>query len=552
MRRSRTTGEAGTTVSTIEDLLLAHGAEWSRARARAASGPPVLIATNVTGFQHATLLEAVLAIALTLRGASVEFLVCDAAMPACLRAEQQNMPAAESFRARELIGRTCPGCMALGRALLGPLELTTHAFSDLLSDAERADCRRLAETVPANEIRRFRYRQMSVGEHAEAGALRYFARGDLCGIDGGEVVLRRYFEGALIAATAASNLLTRRRYASACFHHGIYVPQGPMGEACRAAGVPVVNWNPSYRRNTFIFSHGDTYHHTLMQEPLSAWKELEWTDAMDREIMSYLDSRRHGGRDWIWFHEKPDEDFARYAREIGLDPSKPVIGLLTNVVWDAQLHYPANAFGNMLEWVVATIAYFSRRPGLQLLIRVHPAEIRGTVPSRQPVTEEIRRAFPTLPANVFVVPPEAQVSTYAAMEACDAALVYGTKTGVELASYGIPVIVGGEAWIRNKGLTWDASSDEEYFRLLDELPFGQRMPSATVREARRYAYHFFFRRMIPLPFLVPKTGKIYDLSLSSLEELMPGVHPGLDVVCDGILDGTPFIYESERQGIHDA
>src|SRR5690606_1546965 len=390
-------------------------------------------------------------------------------------------------------------------------------FSDLVSDYERADCRHLAETVPAGEIRRFRHREMSVGEHAEAGALRYFARGDLRGVDGGEIVLRRYFEGALIAATATSNLLTRRRYASACFHHGIYVPQGPTGEACRAAGIPVVNWNPSYRRNTFIFSHGDTYHHTLMQEPLSAWKALEWTEAMESEIMSYLDSRRHGGRDWIWFHEKPDEDFARYASEIGLAPSKPVVGLLTNVVWDAQLHYPANAFSNMLEGVVATIDHFSRRPDLQLLIRVHPAEIRGTVPSRQPVTEEIRRAFPTVPANVFVVPPEAHVSTYAAMEACDAALVYGTKTGVELASYGIPVIVGGEAWIRNKGLTWDASSAEEYFKLLERLPFGHRMAPDTVREARRYAYHFFFRRMIPLPFLVPKPGKIYDLSLGSIE-----------------------------------
>ncbi len=48
-------------------------------------------------------------------------------------------------------------------------------------------------------------------------------------------------------------------------------------------------------------------------------------------------------------------------------------------------------FANMTDWLMRTIAYFARRPDLQLLIRVHPAEITGNVPSRQPVVEEIAR-----------------------------------------------------------------------------------------------------------------------------------------------------------------
>ena len=50
------------------------------------------------------------------------------------------------------------------------------------------------------------------------------------------------------------------------------------------------------------------------------------------------------------------------------------------------------------------------------------------------------------------------MSTYALMSLCNAAIIYGTKMGVELTSVGLPVIVAGEAWIRNKGLTHDASS----------------------------------------------------------------------------------------------
>src|SRR4029079_18891992 len=138
------------------------------------------------------------------------------------------------------------------------------------------------------------------------------------------------------------------------------------------ANVPVVNWNAAYRKQTFIFSHGDTYHHTLMREPTANWENMPWTPEMDHDILEYLKSRWQGTRDWIWFHENPQEDLERIAAELGLDHNRSWIGMLTNVIWDAQLHYPANAFPHMLDWVLRTIAFFEQRPDVQLIIRIHP------------------------------------------------------------------------------------------------------------------------------------------------------------------------------------
>jgi hypothetical protein len=298
----------------------------------------------------------------------------------------------------------------------------------------------------------------------------------------------------------------------------------------------------AYRKRRFIFSHGDTYHHTLMTEPASHWEHLDLAPAREQELMQYLASRREGMFDWIVFHRPSTQDPSETARKIGIDPGRPVIGLLTNVSWDAQLHYPANAFPNMLEWLVQTCRYFATRPDLQLLIRVHPAEISGFPPSRQPILGELRKHIPRLAPNIVVVPPESGLSTYTLMSLCNSAIIYGTKMGVELTSVGLPVIVAGEAWIRNKGLTYDASTPDDYFRMLARLPFTDRLGASQLARARRYAYHFFFNRMIPLSFIKPKAGyPIYRLDLGALGQLLPGESDGLDTICDGILGKGPFV-----------
>ncbi len=226
--------------------------------------------------------------------------------------------------------------------------------------------------------------------------------------------------------------------------------------------------------------------------------------------------------------------------------------MLSNVVWDAQLHYPANAFPSLIDWTVRTIDYFRGRPDLQLLLRIHPAEVRGTSRSRQPLLAEIEKRFPDLPPNVFIIPAESPVSTYAAMELCDSVLIYGTKTGVELTAVGIPVVVAGEAWIKNKGLTLDASTPADYFRILGSLPLRHRLDPDVVEAAQKYAYHFFFRRMMPLPFLEKVSSNLFFTpNIASADDLAEGRSPALDLMCDAILEGRPFIYPAERLGVHD-
>ncbi len=510
----------------------------------------VLIATNIGGHAPAAMFESTLAAALALRDAEVEIVLCDGVLAGCLKAEFGGGVAPEVLVDRKLPQTLCPGCLGDGRAMFEPLGLKVHYLSELVSERERKAAAKLAAEVPAAEIAEFEYDSLKVGEQAQAGALRYYARGDLDGEPQGLAVLRRYLEAAILSAIAYRRLLDENRYDVAVFHHGLYVPQGVVGEVCREKGVHVVNWFVAYREGCFILSHGDTYHHTMMDEPTEAWEDISFGDVQRGEIETYLRSRWQGSRDWIGFHEQPSEDAKAWLETIGVDPAKPIIGLLTNVVWDAQLHYPTNAFDSLIDWTLETIEAFAGRPDLQLVIRIHPAEIRGTAPSRQKMADVIAERRPDLPANVFIIGPADDVSTYAVMDECDSVLIYGTKTGVELTAMGIPVVVAGEAWIKGKGLTLDAQDRAEYAAVLARLPLGARLDAATVERAKKYAYHFFFRRMMPLKLMRRDDSSLFFRpAIASVDGLAQGADAGLDRICDGVLNGAAFIYPAEDLGL---
>lgn len=518
--------------------------EWGNILKNAKAGKKVLIATSIGSHLAAMQMETSLAVALTLRGAKVDALLCDGILPGCQICEPRFFPNVKRFVNYGPQKDLCGHCYEPGKKVYDAIGITMLTYSQFLSPTDKNKIRDIVDATRWKDIELFEYDGLMLGEHTKAGALRFFAKATIDDEPHREYVLKRYFEAALITTFALSSLFSKEKYDVAVFHHGIYVPQGIIGEVARKYGVRVVNWNPAYRKDCFIFSHYDTYHHTLMDEPISIWEDMVWTEEKEKNITDYLFSRWIGDNDWIKFHENPTFKKEKIISDIGYDPNKPLIGLLTNVMWDAQLHYPANAFANMLEWLIFTVKWFKERTDLQLIIRIHPAEVRGSVPSRQPVIDELKKYFSKFPSNIFIVAPESNLSTYVISELCDSVIIYGTKTGVELTSMGIPVIVAGEAWIRNKGMTMDATSIESYEMILSQLPLGKRLDATIIQKAKKYAYHFFFRRMIPVRFFAKGPGwPPYIFAQKTIDSLKSGEDRGLDCICDGILYEKPFVFD---------
>jgi hypothetical protein len=512
-----------------------------------AAGKRVLLATGVGGHPVAPVLDGLVGSALWLRGADVSFLLCDRLLPACELCQIVDFARPEEFVEHGPQRQLCPPCFDRGRAYLEPLPPPLHRYSTFAPPADVKAVSRRSSELTVGEIFTFEEDGLRLGEQVRAAVIRFFGKADLSS-EPDDLVLaaaHRYAAGALTSALVFTRALETLRPDVVVAHHGVYVPQGVLGEVARRAGVRVVNWGTAYRDRTVVYSHGDTYHRTLLDEPQS-WNDRALTAEQEKDLLSFLAARRRGEGDWSWITpeaalRRDEQQRTELVDELGLDPTRPVVGLLTNVLWDAQLYYEGHGFDDMLEWLWFTIDFFSGRPDRQLLIRIHPHEVKHG--NRQPVGPELARRYPALPENIHVVAHDSPLNTYALMDICRSVLIYGTKTGVELTPLGQPVIVAADAWIRGKGLTLDASTKEEYAELLERSASLPRLDEETIARARRYAYHYFFRRMIPLSSLQAGHDEVTP-GIESLDQLVPGQDPGLDAICEGILNGAEFVFDA--------
>ncbi|MCE7874984.1 hypothetical protein DYH09_32105 [bacterium CPR1] len=188
--------------------------------------PRVLMAGATGGDIHTTPFESMLAAALTLRGAEVNFFLCDQSLPACSVLQGENIHFEEFLRDGPR-RRMCPSCWRGARDELKPLSLPIHRLSTLLEEGAQDEASALSREIALEEIRGFEQDSVAIGEHAFSGAVKFLAVGRLPDSRPAELILRRFFRGALLTAGAVRSVVRRFRPDVAVLNHGVYVPCGP-------------------------------------------------------------------------------------------------------------------------------------------------------------------------------------------------------------------------------------------------------------------------------------------------------------------------------------
>ena len=161
-----------------------------------------------------------------------------------------------------------------------------------------------------------------------------------------------------------------------------------------------------------------------------------------------------GKYDWIWFNKENNLNTNDIVKRNKIDLNKRFISCLL-MLFGMPDYIMKITVLKIFLMDFGTIDFFIKNKEKVLIIRVHPAEITGTVKSRQKVIDEINKKYKKLPNNIIIIPPESSDSTYKLIDISDCVLVHSTKAAIEAAYLKKRVVVAGEAWVKGKGFTID-------------------------------------------------------------------------------------------------
>jgi hypothetical protein len=500
--------------------------------------------------------EPLLMMSLYRRGCRISSLFCDMALPACEFNELGNhRPGAGRWSAgvsREAQLAICQRCASNVRSTYSMFPIELFNYRQFLADDEAERAEAAVRDVGFEAFREFRYEGINVGEEVFASVLRATFKGTVEDTASSRFLVKRYLTSGVMMIHAAEGAYRALQPDCIVMPHGVYITHGIATKVARKMNIPVIIY-PGFggiRRDAIMLSRNETYHRTLVHEPNDIWEHAALTAEQRERTLGYVMSKQSGGVDVVNYHPDPINDAQDLYRTLGIDQSRALVSVYSNVIWDAQIYYDGNAFENILEWMRFVIGELAKNDNVWGVIRIHPAEVKGGLPTRQPFLEEINKWFPTLPENVRVIPPESDLSSYTLAEQSRVAIIYGTKMGLELAVRGIPVIVCGETFCRGKGFSLDITSKDELAELLKRIHTLERLDQTTVERALRYAHYLYFRKMMSFPYLTMadyKTQQGKRIALSSLTDLDAGRDPDLDAICAAIMDQGPTYLTHARE-----
>lgn len=420
-------------------------------------------------------LESVLGQALRARGHRVSFATCGGGLEICDRVNTWEGPPMP--------------CRSCSKYVLD--SLNHHGFQPLaMSDYWTDDDWPELDILTLDELLAAEWNGIPLGHLVEI-PVKWFLLGESLDKDPlAFQTVRAFLRSARRIAVSVGEILDREQPDQVIVLNGLFLFESIILELCRRRGISFVTYERALILDSFVFSRDSICALYRVDEAWRTAMALPLTGPELAELHSHLAQRRIGGdqSDNYW------EFIRRPSVFSNVESSRAV--LFTNLVWDSAVIGQDLGFDSIVAWILFVIEQYRHRPDHQLVIRVHPAEVRlAGRETRERMESAISEHLTELPSNVTLIAAEDPVDSYSLMERADFGLVYSSTTGLEMALLGKPVIVAAETHYRGKGFTIDVSTPDELSQAIATQcdPSSRLVPDQELAE--RYAHLVFFKSM---------------------------------------------------------
>ena len=282
-------------------------------------------------------------------------------------------------------------------------------------------------------------------------------------------------------------------------------------------------------------------------EVSAAWDTFKQTE-MPAENWAKFDQfneiKADGGT--TCFDHYPSRESAEFKSfKDDLSPDKPVVFFPINVPWDNAIHNECYVADDLIDLIRKTLMYFNENPQFQLVIKAHPMEAHFDNYEHLPhsMLNIIRDLDLDLGSNIKVIGPHSEISSFDLYPLADLGIVHSSRSGVELAMYGVPTIVTANTHYRGKGFVIDVNNETDYFETISScLAEKQSEDDRTQRRnlARKYWMLYGFHGFMDLELFRGGWKEPVEVLFDNLEAIMPGRNEKLDFLCDSVISDKPL------------
>jgi hypothetical protein len=504
----------------------------------------ILIFSPYAGRPHLTFYEGTIAKSCQIRGATVEYLLCDGLLPEC----DNHWDSFLYSRPRPF--ELCQRCQSKAKAFLDEFGLPYKWLGEFVSEDEKETAFTWSQNLSPSDMLQACFMGYPVGEWVISSIASYFRRYPP-DMRNWRVVAayRGFLYSAAIVAVGLKNYLKINHVDSALLFNGRQSLTRVAFELLRQHGIRELTHEfPFYQRGHLLLkTNARCWSIEPFNEFWKMWGKVPLSRSSLEKTLKWLQNRRYGnGLSWFAFNN-PHFGELSVRKTLDLNPDKQLFALFTSstdeTAGDPELQGP---YESQSVWVKDVVEWVRGRNDVELVIRVHP-HLAGNTGLGRAFDEynfylELKSV---LPANVRVIMPDESLNSYALMDQADICLSFGSSVGLEMAMLGKPVILGSRAFYEDGAYVLNIRSKQS----LPEILGKSLRPQASReirREAFRQAYYYVF--MFELPFPLVSMPEVLDVTLNytSTEELAPGRDDTLDHICSYLIHGQP-LYDSPTE-----
>jgi hypothetical protein len=513
--------------------------EWATLREIAGSAaPPAPDAERVLfmswrGWSTHLAIETVLAHAVLRRGGAPIFAYCGGRLPIC---DVMPVDAAPPM--------PCHSCREYAAGSIRAAGFDSLALSDVLDVGAtvRIARGRVQNLTSVSDCAAYEDHGLPLGELVRISVAWFLSRGTLS--DTAETIetYRSFLVSGMVVARGIRKILERTAAERVFMLNGTFFAESIMCAIATERGIPYSTYEKGYIPDSVVLTPEAPA--PGLRVPDASWQAARDTPLTNNEaeaIEAYLNQRRRGGGSLDSFWRDGTEDLDQIRSTLRLRPGRPLVVMFCNILWDSAVIGMDIAFPSMGTWVVEGIHWAETHPELDLVVRIHPAEVMlRNHPTREGMSDHIAEHFTVMPPNVRVVEASDPTSSYVLMDMASVGLVYTSTVGLELAAQGVPVVLAAQTHFRGRGFTLDLDDAASYWRAVDELihvPPSVDTRAMTRELARRYAVLFFFRFHNVLNAIHEEGRSRPLIRVRTAHNLDPGLDDAMDRVVTGILEG---------------